>query len=391
MAQIACYLLVSGKRTYIGATVDVDRRLDQHNRKRSGGAKATAGRDWVRAAYVSGFPTWRSALQFEWAWKHVGTHGFVGRMSGLAELLVRERPTRPAIPYSVWAENFRLWVHRDWISILEKIEACKGLLVIKRGPSEHPSYSGYSFPLYSFQSISSNMSSSTISMAQFQQLVTMIEALKVDVGTCATRLETLMTMAPAAVPAAPVAAKKRGPKPKATEGEAAATGSDSDGAKVRKPREKKVCPTAAEGVLRFGGSKGKYGEFSNLYKHEMVMDGETFATVQHYLAFKRFETTDAEYAAVVRGEKNAAMLVGRMRSKEHPARSDWDEVRSDLLMSALQGKFGDEKLRTLLLETGTATIEYESTTDSVLGIGADGTGANELGKALMALRGVLSE
>lgn len=233
------------------------------------------------------------------------------------------------------------------------------------------------------------MSSTNITILQFQQLVGLLDTLKMDVGKCVARLDTLATRpsTPAAAPAptdAPSAPKKAGRKPKAA--------ADIDDAKKpRKPREKKVCPAAAEGVVRFGGSKGKYGAFSNLYKHDLEVDGETFATVQHYLAFKRFETTDAEYAAVVRGEKNAAMLVGRMRSKEHAARTDWEEVRSDLLMAALEAKFGDDKLRTLLLETGSATIEYESTIDAVMGIGADGAGANELGKALMALRSALAE
>lgn len=43
------YVLVSGarRRTYVGISVDVDRRLQEHNGVRCGGAKATrAGRPW---------------------------------------------------------------------------------------------------------------------------------------------------------------------------------------------------------------------------------------------------------------------------------------------------------------------------------------------------------
>jgi N-glycosidase YbiA len=391
MSEFACYLLLSQdkKRTYIGATVDVNRRLQQHNREKAGGARATAGRTWTRVAYVTGFPSWKEALRFEWAWKHSGTHGFVGRMRGLAELLTKERPTSNSVPFSEWNTHFLLWVHKDWISTLEKIEGCLGL-VRTVAPSVQfiPSYLSYTFPCFSFQmssasSASSASSDSNMSVAQFQQLVSMLDALKVDVASCSARLEALSTAAATAIPAAPAFAAvaapdlpKKGRKPKA------------DG---RKPREKKVCPPAAEGVIRFGGSKGKYGEFSNLFKHEITVDGETFPTVQHYLAYKRFETTDADYAALVRGEKNAAMLVGRMRTKEHPARADWDDVRDDLLMAALEAKFEDAKLRSLLLETGTAPIEFESTVDAVMGIGADGAGANELGKALAALREALTD
>jgi structure-specific endonuclease subunit SLX1 len=66
------YLLeASNKSTYIGATIDLDRRLRQHNKELKGGAVATSnkvlkGEIWRRHCYVSGFPSWQAALQFEW-------------------------------------------------------------------------------------------------------------------------------------------------------------------------------------------------------------------------------------------------------------------------------------------------------------------------------------
>ena len=72
-----CYLLVTcdeekgkGKgKSYVGATVDPDHRLRQHNGEISGGAKATHGRKWSRRFLIGGFPDERTALQFEWWWK----------------------------------------------------------------------------------------------------------------------------------------------------------------------------------------------------------------------------------------------------------------------------------------------------------------------------------
>ena len=48
-------LLSSDNATYIGATVDLDRRLRQHNKEIKGGAHATGakvakGETWIRAA-----------------------------------------------------------------------------------------------------------------------------------------------------------------------------------------------------------------------------------------------------------------------------------------------------------------------------------------------------
>ena len=58
--------------TYVGATVDLDRRLAQHNGLLKGGARATSKRPngWRRVCSVSGFQDNHQALSFEWHWKH---------------------------------------------------------------------------------------------------------------------------------------------------------------------------------------------------------------------------------------------------------------------------------------------------------------------------------
>jgi structure-specific endonuclease subunit SLX1 len=109
------YLLVSTSgATYVGATVDLDHRLRQHNKEIKGGARATGakvaqGEVWKRHCYVSGFPSWQSALQFEWRWKQLTRklpRGCVSplenRMKALDTLLGFERSTTNAIPYSEW-------------------------------------------------------------------------------------------------------------------------------------------------------------------------------------------------------------------------------------------------------------------------------------------------
>lgn len=103
------YLLRSKQKTYIGATVDVQRRLRQHNGIISGGAKYTKGRQWKLVAYVSGFPNWMSTLQFEWRWKVLtrkkkGTP-LVRRYLALHHLLCLPKPTLKAIPFSEWTEE----------------------------------------------------------------------------------------------------------------------------------------------------------------------------------------------------------------------------------------------------------------------------------------------
>jgi len=109
------YLLVSTRgATYVGATVDLERRLRQHNKVIKGGAHATGikvgkGETWTRAAHVSGFPDWQATLQFEWRWKQLSRklphsmNPLERRMKALKELLALERPTTKARAYTEWS------------------------------------------------------------------------------------------------------------------------------------------------------------------------------------------------------------------------------------------------------------------------------------------------
>lgn len=108
------YLLQSSSNaTYVGATVDLDRRLRQHNKEIKGGAHATGskvakGETWKRVCHVAGFPDWQAALQFEWRWKHLSRKlpsnmfPLQRRMEALRMLLELERPTSKAKAYSEW-------------------------------------------------------------------------------------------------------------------------------------------------------------------------------------------------------------------------------------------------------------------------------------------------
>lgn len=54
-------------RTYVGYTVNLRRRLRQHNGIIKGGAKYTrVGRPYKLVCYIEGFPSKSNALQFEW-------------------------------------------------------------------------------------------------------------------------------------------------------------------------------------------------------------------------------------------------------------------------------------------------------------------------------------
>ena len=108
------YLLQCGRRTYVGATIDLAHRLRQHNGEIRGGAVQTARvGPWVVSCTVSGFRTFSEALKFEYAWRRVGrrvsSRGVNARRDALAHLLVKERwsstsPLASDVPLTiVWA------------------------------------------------------------------------------------------------------------------------------------------------------------------------------------------------------------------------------------------------------------------------------------------------
>jgi len=108
------YLLESSDgSTYVGATVDLEHRLRQHNKEIKGGARATSakverGEQWRRVCYVKNFPDWIAALQFEWRFKQISRkfsqkgNPLLRRMKALKQLLALEQSTTKAIPYQCW-------------------------------------------------------------------------------------------------------------------------------------------------------------------------------------------------------------------------------------------------------------------------------------------------
>ena len=119
------YLLESSSKraTYVGATVNPERRLRQHNKELVGGAHATGtrvarGESWRMVCHISEFPTWNAALQFEWRFKQLtrklkntGTVKQLtpveARLVALEQLLAMDRPTTKAVPYAEWPNGTR--------------------------------------------------------------------------------------------------------------------------------------------------------------------------------------------------------------------------------------------------------------------------------------------
>ena len=387
-----CYLLYSGTKTYIGATVDPNRRLRQHNGELVGGARRTSGAVWKRALYVGGFPDWTAALQFEWSWKRHGRGkpSVFGKLRGLLTLLQSPRSTRTALPFALWPAPPRLFVEEPIGPMLGKIEGFGAFLPVRGAPASvlssvlPSSILPHNLPTSSIMSSVSTVSS--VSSSDLASLAHSVEAMQLQITELNGRLSTAIGLLTAAT-AAPPEPKGKGkggkaPKePKAPKVKAA---------KAAEPKEKKTCPAAAEGVVRFSSSAGKspHRVFSPLFKCSFTIEGKEFATVEHYAQYIKFLATDAEYAETLL-EKAPATLRMAGKTKSHPADPAYDIAEAYKVGYAAQ-LAQNEETKAALLATGEAALEAEYPSDDVLGIGEDGEGENVLGKALMALRTALT-
>lgn len=102
--------------------------------------------------------------------------------------------------------------------------------------------------------------------------------------------------------------------------------------------------------------------------------------------------SDAQYQERIR-ETKSPMIAARLgRSRKVKIRDDWEEVKVDIMRTAVRAKiFAHEDLQKLLLETGDETIVEAAGRDYFWGAGKDGSGQNWLGKILMEIRTELRE
>ena len=222
-----CYLLYCGNRTYIGATYDPHKRLEQHNGIRAGGARATHGKQWTLALYVSGFPDWNNTLSFEWAWKREARNkpGVYGKIGGLRSLLLKRKSTSNATPYIYWPSGISMYILPNFNEISEKIEQFQTLKSMFVLASKHLSFQSFCFQLF-FLSNEMSVSSDVVSA-----LAQKVEELSLDLNTLKTQLAAALDL----MTAEPKARKPRAKKAEVNEivGEK----------KPRKPRAKKVAAT----------------------------------------------------------------------------------------------------------------------------------------------------
>ncbi len=138
-------------------------------------------------------------------------------------------------------------------------------------------------------------------------------------------------------------------------------------------------------VIRFYSVNAEYGELSNFALYPITLKGKRWPTSEHYFQAQKFVA--ARDQEEIRNA-NTPMLAARWgRDRKRKLRRDWERAKLGVMREAVEAKFRQhDELRVLLLGTGDAALIEHTENDDFWGDGGDGTGRNELGRILMAVR-----
>jgi N-glycosidase YbiA len=140
--------------------------------------------------------------------------------------------------------------------------------------------------------------------------------------------------------------------------------------------------------IQFSSKSVEFGWLSNFSPDAFTLDGVRWPSVEHYYQAQKFAGTQVADRIRRADTPLKARKAGQDRSLV--PRSDWDEVKEDVMRHALQAKFAqNRRVRDRLVATGDEVLIHESGSDLWWGQNPDGAGANRLGVIIMEIRAAL--
>ncbi|KAJ3820842.1 hypothetical protein EV361DRAFT_937044, partial [Lentinula raphanica] len=140
-------------------------------------------------------------------------------------------------------------------------------------------------------------------------------------------------------------------------------------------------------ILFYHKHNPHYG-FTNFSRHSVMYKGKRYPTSEHLFQSFKFQGHKPGIADHIRTcSERPSVAFAEARRFQSEVRSDWKKINIEKMDEALYHKFTQHPdLMQELLATGNAELVEDSDKDAFWGIGADGRGRNELGKALERLR-----
>lgn len=138
-------------------------------------------------------------------------------------------------------------------------------------------------------------------------------------------------------------------------------------------------------TIKFYRVDDDYGCFSNFAAYPILLEQKLCPTSEHFFQAKKF--AGPPLAEEIRNTISPMDAARLGHNRDWPLRSDWDEVKDDIMRRAVYAKFCQHSdLRKILLATGEAEIVEHTINDNYWGDGGDGSGRNMLGQILMQVR-----
>lgn len=140
------------------------------------------------------------------------------------------------------------------------------------------------------------------------------------------------------------------------------------------------------------------GPFSNWAESPFQLDGITFNCSEQYFMYRKaMQFGDITSANKILKEKSPAAQKELGKKVSNYVESEWNNVRYDVMLTALREKFQLPAFKSALLKTDNRTIVEASPYDKIWGIGLlandprvlnpdEWLGLNLLGKCLMQVR-----
>lgn len=134
--------------------------------------------------------------------------------------------------------------------------------------------------------------------------------------------------------------------------------------------------------IRFWSKNDAYAGFSNFAMREIVIDGQSWPTTEHFYHSEKTLNPDEKESIREASTPGKAKRLGR----KVELRPDWEEVKDGVMLRALRAKFDQHPdLATMLLGTGICKLIEDSPYDPYWGGRLPGS-KNRLGELLMRVR-----
>lgn len=137
--------------------------------------------------------------------------------------------------------------------------------------------------------------------------------------------------------------------------------------------------------IRFYKEFGEYGYLATYSNYGFFKDGVFWKTSEHYYQAQKFMDSDTKIRIQNAETPKIASTIGRDRKLN--LRSDWEEVKQDVMFDAVYYKFKQNRdILQKLLDTGNARIVEATVKENYWGCGPNNDGQNNYGKILIKVR-----